>query len=263
MLVYYNENDRAKAEWMRRLMDKGHLPEGDIDTRSITEVRAHELKKYDQCHFFAGIGTWAMAGALAGWSDRPYWTGSCPCPPFSRANWYKNERKGFKDERHLYPIWQELIAQRKPPVIFGEQVGDRDGQEWREVVQVSLEQIRYAFGGVSVAAASVGAPQIRQRLYWVAIASFARSLRRRPQLELPSYGSQIDLGGGSLVSNVWANARFIECEDGKRRPLKPRLSPMVDGAASRSLRIRSYGDGIVLPQAVTFMKMVMEYVTQV
>jgi hypothetical protein len=37
-----------------------------------------------QCHFFAGIGGWSVALRLAGWPDeRPVWTGSCPCQPFS------------------------------------------------------------------------------------------------------------------------------------------------------------------------------------
>lgn len=55
----------------------------------------------------------------AGWpDDRPIWTGSCPCQPFSGAG----KRVGFDDDRHLWPVWFKLIDQCKPSVVIGEQV---------------------------------------------------------------------------------------------------------------------------------------------
>lgn len=83
---YYNENDPKAAAWLRELIRCGHIPFGYVDTRSICDVRADELVRYVQCHFFAGIGGWPLALKLAGWpGDRPVWTGSCPCQPFSAA----------------------------------------------------------------------------------------------------------------------------------------------------------------------------------
>lgn len=86
MATYYNEIDPQAAQWLRNLIAAGHLPDGDVDTRSIEDVHPHELRGYTQAHFFAGIGGWPLALRLAGWpDDRPVWTGSCPCQPFSSA----------------------------------------------------------------------------------------------------------------------------------------------------------------------------------
>ncbi len=77
---YYNEFDPKAAEWLRELIAAGHIPAGEVDTRSILEIKAHELKPFAQCHFFAGIGGWPLALALAKVDPaRPLWTGSCPC----------------------------------------------------------------------------------------------------------------------------------------------------------------------------------------
>lgn len=53
---YYNEHDKSAAQWLRELITRGEIPAGHVDERSITEVKAHELNGYTQCHFFAGIG---------------------------------------------------------------------------------------------------------------------------------------------------------------------------------------------------------------
>ena len=61
-----------------------------------------------------------------------------------------------------------LIAECRPTVVFGEQVGGSLGREWLAAVRLDLERVGYACGGADIPAASVGAPHIRQRLYWVA-----------------------------------------------------------------------------------------------
>jgi len=77
---YYNEIEPFAAETLRNLIDAGHLPFGVVDTRSISDVRPDELRQFRRCHFFAGIGVWALALERAGWpADEPVWTGSCPC----------------------------------------------------------------------------------------------------------------------------------------------------------------------------------------
>ncbi len=83
---YYNEIDPVAAQCLRELIKAGEIPAGDVDERSIEDVRPADLAGYVQCHFFAGIAGWAVALDLAGWPrDRPVWTGSCPCQPFSAA----------------------------------------------------------------------------------------------------------------------------------------------------------------------------------
>jgi DNA (cytosine-5)-methyltransferase 1 len=161
---YYNEFDPLAADWLRYLMVEGLIPWGEVDERSIVDVQPEDLKGYTQCHFFAGIGGWPYALQLAGWGDRPVWTGSCPCQPFSAAG----KQKGKKDERHLWPEFFRLIAECRPPTIFGEQVASKLGREWLAGVFADLESVGYAAAGADLCAAGVGAPHIRQRLWWVA-----------------------------------------------------------------------------------------------
>lgn len=173
MKVYYNEIDAYCVQWLRNLMSAGLIPAGDIDTRSIEDVRPDELRGYTQCHFFAGLGGWPLALALAGWPDgRRVWSGSCPCQPFSAAG----KRAGFADERHLWPSWQHLISQCNPPVIFGEQVAA--ATEWLGLVCGDLENLGYAVGFNHIEAASAGADHRRDRLWFVADAGEQRLAQR-------------------------------------------------------------------------------------
>ena len=165
--VYYNEIDPFAAAWLRNLMADGHIPEGEVDERSIKDVKPDDITAFDQCHFFAGIGGWSVALDLAGWGERPVWTGSCPCQPFSSAG----KARGAGDERHLWPAFHALIAECRPPTIFGEQVESPLGRTWLAAVRLDLEDLGYACGAADLCAAGAGAPHIRQRLYWMADAS--------------------------------------------------------------------------------------------
>ena len=170
-LAYYNEFDKYAAEWLRNLIAAGHIAPGDVDDRSIEDVRPSDLDGYAQCHFFAGVGVWSYALRLAGWpDDRPVWTGSCPCQPFSAAG----EGAGFADERHLWPAFHHLIGERRPAAVLGEQVASKDANPWIDLVCTDMEALGYSFGAVPFPSAGVGAPHIRDRLYWVAHAANKR-----------------------------------------------------------------------------------------
>jgi DNA (cytosine-5)-methyltransferase 1 len=171
MAAYYNEVDPYCAQWLRNLISEGLIAPGDVDERDIRDVRPDDLRGYVQCHFFAGIGVWSAALRGAGWpDDRPVWTGSCPCQPFSTAG----QGGGFADERHLWPAFFHLIDECRPRVVFGEQVASKDGLAWLDLVQADLEGTDYAVGALDFCAAGVGAPHIRQRLWWVADAGRER-----------------------------------------------------------------------------------------
>lgn len=163
--AYYNEIDPGAAATLRELIAAKMIAPGDVDERSIEDVLPTDLLGYNQCHFFAGIGVWSYALRLAGWpDDRPVWTGSCPCQPFSAAG----KGEGFADERHLWPAFHWLIRQCQPVAVFGEQVAGKDGLGWLDLVSADLEALGYACGAVPFPAAGIGAPHIRERLYWVA-----------------------------------------------------------------------------------------------
>ena len=165
-MIYYNEFEPFAVEWLKNLSSAGHINPGTVDSRSIREVSHGDVAGATQAHFFAGIGVWSYALRLAGWPDsKPVWTGSCPCQPFSVAG----RGKGIDDERHLWPDWFRLIRECRPPIVFGEQVASPDGLAWLDAVRADLEGAGYAVGAADLCAAGVGAPHIRQRLYFVGV----------------------------------------------------------------------------------------------
>jgi DNA (cytosine-5)-methyltransferase 1 len=276
--AYYNEIDRFAAAWLRELIKAGAIAQGDVDERDIRDIRPDELRGYTQCHFFAGIGVWSHALRLAGWpDDRPVWTGSCPCQPFSLAG----KQHGFADERHLWPSWYHLISQCEPRVVFGEQVKAAIRQGWLDLVQDDLEAAGYAFGAIAFPACGVGAPHIRQRIYFVADAAWEGL--RAPHAELhggageaqpPGRDADIVVhaddagpqgllvggdgadqraaGAAGVANGFWADAEWIACSDGLHRPVEPGTFPLAHGAAARVGRLRGYGNALVAPQAEAF-----------
>lgn len=178
MTAWYNEVDPYKAAVLREAIKVGAIAPGDVDERSIVDVRGGELTGYTQCHFFAGGGFWSYALRQAGWpDDRPVDTGSCPCPSFSEAG----KGLGFDDDRHLWPEWYSIIRKRRPPVLFGEQSHAAIGFGWLDLVCGNLEAEGYAVAPSVLGAHSVGAPHRRQRLYFCADTDEPRSQERRAE----------------------------------------------------------------------------------
>lgn len=163
---YYNEFNPHAAAMLRQLITDGLIPPGDVDERSIEDVRAEELEKYIQCHFFTGIAGWPLALALARWpANRPVWTGSCPCQDYSSAG----KQKGQDGERHLWPVWfKNLIRERKPATVFGEQVKNAIVFGWLDEVAHDFEKEKYAFAAAVLPGYFSGSPQQRDRIFFVA-----------------------------------------------------------------------------------------------
>jgi DNA (cytosine-5)-methyltransferase 1 len=224
MTAFYNEHDPKAAAWLRELIKAGHIADGIVDERSIEDIRPDELTSYTQCHFFAGIGVWSYALRQAGVSDdTEVWTGSCPCQSFSAAG----AGKGFADERHLWPAWFHLIEQCRPRTIFGEQVEAAIRFGWLDLVQSDLEGIGYACGAVPFPACSVGAPHIRQRLYFVADADDARSQGWRV---LPERAAQFTAGAGSVVGELADTDGGHACAEREQPSGQQRQQPQDGGA---------------------------------
>ena len=282
---YYNEFNPESAAMLRQMMNDGLLPKGDIDERSILDVRADDLRGYTQCHFFAGIGGWSYALQLAGWpDDRPVWTGSCPCQPFSSAG----RQNGKADDRHLWPVWERLISECRPASVYGEQVESAIAHGWLDDVYQGLEAQGYAVGSAVLPACSVGAPHKRNRLWFVAHAELRRCERQpnqqptgiQPTVDGASesrvtactYSSSDDVahssgkglqGHGGLINEHETQGRedqtghsapgsfwsgeWIDCPDGKQRLVKPGLPLLAHGVQRRRAILHAIGNAI-LPQ---------------
>lgn len=255
--VYYNENDPFAAQWLRNLMQAGHIPQGEVDERSIVDVRGDDLRGFTQCHFFAGIGGWAYALDLAGWGDRPVWTGSCPCQPFSAAG----ERRKQSDERHLWPYWRGLIKQSKAPVIFGEQVDDAIAAGWLDEVGSALEEEAYSFASAVLPIYSIGEKANRFRIYFVAHSEL-----------FGVEGVRTHHGEAEIRNTIppkWGEDRFgldvrPQTDTGIRRnkenQILPRLVSVSDGIPAESLKgaSRGYGNAIHPQVAAEFIRAYME-----
>lgn len=288
MTTYYNEHDRCAAQWLRDLTRFGDITPGFVDDRDIQQVASDDIREYNRCHFFAGIGGWDYACSLTGW-DGPIWTASLPCQPFSVAG----KQRGTDDERHLWPAFRDLVAKCLPSVLVGEQIASKPGRAWLAAVQADMEALGYAVVAADLCAAGVGAPHIRQRLYWGAVrmadASSSSARERgepgsqegpwseprhnddgcvdgvahpeRQRLEgLARAGDDGNQPGRhnekpprSAPESVWADAQWLSCADGKARPIEPGLEPLAHGVSGRVGLLRGYGNAIVPQVAAAFL----------
>jgi len=273
---YYNEIDPYAAQWLRNLIAAKLIPDGHVDERSIKEVQADDLKGFTQCHFFAGIAGWSLALQIAGWpATQPVWTGSCPCQPFSLAG----KQKGFADDRHLWPVWVDLIAKCRPPVVFGEQVAS--AADWLRLVRSDLEAVGYAVGAIPIEAACANADQLRDRFWFVAGGGGARlegmsseprddgpeltTAERggiRPMVSAPGFGwgegwTEHELRSGGITAAVASigSRQVIECPGGKWRTLPPsRVRWLGNGIPARVAKLRAFGNAIVPQVAAEFIQ---------
>ena len=258
MTAYYNEIDPYAAQWLRNLIEAGYIAAGVVDERSIEDVTPGDLRGFTQCHFFAGIGVWSYALRQSGWSDdRPVWTGSCPCQPFSDAG----KSAGFDDERHLWPALFHLAEKCKPDIIFGEQVASKDGLAWLDLIQTDLEAAGYAVGALDTCAAGFGAPHIRQRLYWVAdstdMQNGAHKGQSQASVETSLSAGRCDLSStpqSGKTNGIWSDSEWLRGIDGRFYPIEPGALPLVDGATRRVGRISAYGNGLTTGNAIAFIQ---------
>ncbi len=257
MTAYYNEFDPYAAQWLRNLIKAGHIAPGYVDERSIVDVKPEDLSEFTQCHFFAGIGAWSLALRNAGWpDDKPVWTGSCPCQPFSAAG----NQLGTADERHLAPVWLNLIKERQPAILFGEQVAAAIGKHWLDDLFIELEEQGYACGAAVLPACGVGAPSLRLRLYFGAIglghANHSRIQRYGKYRGLILSQGREDEERYSLspdvASHVWSEWKPHAGADGRTRILPPCYGSTTDGVTQSVGRLRAYGNAISPEAAQTF-----------
>jgi len=200
---------------------------------------------------------------------------------------------GVTDERHLWPVWFNLIRKCRPPVIFGEQVESAISHGWLDLVQADLEGEDYACGAVGIPAAGVGAPHIRQRLWFVADADSGRhngwaSATRQQAGASAGFangGASDQLADGQregleghignernrdepgrlnaqpprpIAQSSWSDCDWLPCRDGKARPVEPGTFPLAHGITARVGRLRAYGNAIVPQVAQTVIEAYLE-----
>lgn len=284
MTAYYNEFDPKAAAWLRQLIKNGDITTGEVDERSITEVRPSDIEGFDRVHFFAGIGTWDYCINQAGWGDRPIWTASLPCQPFSAAG----KGLGKADERHLLPHFLDLVRECKPNTIAGEQVERAIAHGWLDDLQTNMEAEGYAIGHCVLGAHSISAPHIRQRLYWLANSKTAARIWTKQGGNSKPYSGNINSGMADTDIARKAESKYTEhirersangiiggcevdwiyCRDNKYRPIEPSIQPLVNGAsrgmvhssdpnntqAARIMRLKGYGNAIQAQTAIAFIK---------
>jgi DNA (cytosine-5)-methyltransferase 1 len=272
--AYYNEIDPFCASWLRELIKAGLIADGDVDERSIEDVKPNELRGFRQHHFFAGCGGWPIALRLAGWPDEePIITGSCPCEPFSCAG----KGIGIEDKRHLWPAFRWIISQIRPSRIAGEQVAV-GAMEWMSGVQVDLEALNYEVETYDIPAYSVGAWHQRRRFFWVAYTDSTRWPRQRQaqsekwrdyfisawkSTEAPYTDSKgwenFKRGKGPSESN-WREkpvSRNVGCRL-HQWEVEPDLVCVVHGVSSNSRAVSAYGRAIVPQVAAEVIKAFMD-----
>lgn len=244
--AYYNDNNPYAAQGLRNLISAGHIAPGDVDERSIVDVQPDDLIGYCQCHFFAGIGGWSLALRIAGWpDDRPAWTGSDSCQPWSVAG----KGLGVEDDRFFWPYLGKLIAKRRPATFFGEQ--SAAAAEWIRIVRGDLEAMGYAVGVMPIEAACKGAKHQRDRA-WI----LADTERHQQPREEPCSGSSGRVG--RLIEpfpwhEPWQSAlsrfrivgdglpRSVGATDAARNAIVPQVAAEVIGAYMDSTPTKSKG----------------------
>ena len=99
-------------------------------------------------------------------------TAGYPCQPFSHAG----NRKGTKDERHIWPYIKDGIGILRPSLVVLENVRGHLSLGFKEVLQ-DLASIGYDAIWTVVRASDVGAPHQRARLFTIAYPNITGSQR--------------------------------------------------------------------------------------
>jgi len=242
----YHDNDPKVCAWLRNLVASGRLPAGHVECGDIRTLDPAACAP--TTHLFAGIGGWPLALRLAGWpGDRPVWTGSCPCQPYSSAG----QGKGDADPRNLWPAMRRFVSECQPATVFGEQVAGALGWAWFAGVRVDLETLGYAVGASGLCAYAVGSPHERLRVFWVAhAASNGREGLQR------STATQVSQDGSPQALDAW-HGTGSPFEHWQKLLAEPHVMRVDDGISSTvdiRPRLHAYGNAIVPQAAAAFIR---------
>jgi DNA (cytosine-5)-methyltransferase 1 len=95
-------------------------------------------------------------------------SGGLPCPPFSIAG----KKLGESDERNLFPFAINIVEDLRPKAVLIENVKgilDPRFSEYLQFIFMQFQKMGYTVGHKLVNAVNLGVPQVRQRVFIVAI----------------------------------------------------------------------------------------------
>jgi DNA (cytosine-5)-methyltransferase 1 len=195
--------------------------------------------------------------------------GGPPCQPFSVAG----EQKGKDDERYLWPEFSRLVGELRPRWVVAENVPGITRIAADDVCS-DLERFGYSVGIWSYEAASVGAPQRRARVFFVAHSrrwvckgrsiegafrgeheeGQAAGVKRSSSSLSPTcnweWESQPLMGRVVNGFPTWLDGHFWEKE--------PNMSRVAKGSKGRMNRLKALGNAVVPAQAYPIFKAIME-----
>lgn len=220
MLTYYNDIDPFCCKVLRKRIEAGDLPAGDVDERDIREVDPAELVGYGHIHLFAGLGAFALGFKRAGVpATKRILTAGFPCQPVSQ----NGEKKAQDDERWLWPETARIVRALRLDFTVLENVTGLLARGLH-VVLGDLACLGLDAEWDSIPAAAFGAPHLRERVFLVAYPS-----SQRPQGQEPA--GRI-WGRGLLTQRDWW-------------PAEPELARLGHGIPNRVAGTVAMGNAIV------------------
>jgi DNA (cytosine-5)-methyltransferase 1 len=163
---YYNEIDPYAAQWLRNLIAAGELPPGVVDTRDVRRIDLMNCDATDAATSSPASACGPYALERAGWPDdvaRLDWLLPLPALSARQAKALGLLTSGTCGR------WFHLIASAALRSSLASRLQAAvTGLGWLDLVHADLEASGYAVGAADLCAAGVGAPHIRQRLWFVA-----------------------------------------------------------------------------------------------
>ena len=158
--------------------------------------------------------------------------GGYPCQPFSSAG----QRKGARDERHLWPAMLDVVRRTKPAWVVGENVKGHISLGLDDVLD-DMENEGFETRAFAIPAGAVKAPHSRERVF---VVSYSESNRYGARGEVGNLCEK-DGGQGRRLLPEFAISTWWDSEPGVCR--------VADGIPMQVDRLRSLGNAVVPQQA--------------
>lgn len=215
-------NDPAVCAWVEGLVAAGRIPLGDVVCKSTTEISPDGCRGYTQCHFFCGIAGWPVVlPLLGGRTTSRSGPEAVPANPSAMLDVKKAQKMRAISGPPSTPSSASANLQR-----CLESKLRRLTEGCGSPLYALTGSTRLCRWGCRSVRTGVGAPHIRQRLYWVANATDERqSLQLRTRAtedsEIGRSGSSsgvVDTQGVRQRQNGCANDGPLQHEN---EPLQP------------------------------------------